>query len=79
MPEMVRREDFTSNLFTFLTETFESPPKPSSAYLDQKTGCSILSVLSPQKQRPSRSPETAQASPLRWNTQGSTWTFWGSS
>ena len=38
MSEMIRREDFTSNLFTFLVETFESPPKPSSAYLDQKTG-----------------------------------------
>lgn len=38
MPEMIRREDFTSNLFTFLIETFESPPRPSSTYLDQKTG-----------------------------------------
>jgi hypothetical protein len=38
MSETVRREDFTNNLFTFLVETFESPPRPSSAYLDQKTG-----------------------------------------
>ncbi len=34
----VRREDFTGNLFTFLVETFEGPPKSASAYLDQKAG-----------------------------------------
>lgn len=38
MSEMIRRENFTSNLFALLVETFEGPPKPSSAYLDQKTG-----------------------------------------
>ena len=34
----IRREDFTNNLFTFLVETFEGPPKSASAYLDQKAG-----------------------------------------
>ena len=44
---MIRREDFTNNLFTFLVETFEGPPKPSSAYLDQKTGLfDTLSIVS---------------------------------
>jgi hypothetical protein len=38
MSTMIRPEDFTRNLFTLLIETFESPPRPSSAYLDQKTG-----------------------------------------
>lgn len=38
MSEMMRREDLTGNLFAFLVETFESPPNPSSSYLDQKTG-----------------------------------------
>ena len=34
----LNHEDFTNNLFAFLTETFESPPEPSSLYLDQKAG-----------------------------------------
>ena len=38
MSETIRKEDFVNNLFTFLVETFESPPNSSSAYLDQKAG-----------------------------------------
>lgn len=38
MPNMICQEDLTSNLFSLLIETFESPPRPSSAYLDQKAG-----------------------------------------
>ena len=34
----IRKEDFVSNLLTFLVETFESPPGPASTYLDQKAG-----------------------------------------
>ena len=41
----VRREDFVANLFTFLVETFESPPEPSNAYLDQKAG--LFDTLEP--------------------------------
>lgn len=38
MPDTIRTEDFTNNLLALLIETFESPRKPSSAYLDQNTG-----------------------------------------
>ena len=38
MPDTIRTEDFTNNLRTLLTETFESPQKPSTAYLDHGTG-----------------------------------------
>lgn len=38
MPDTVRTEDFTNNLLTLLIETFESPQRSSSAYLDQNTG-----------------------------------------
>ena len=34
----LNHEDFTNNLFAFLIETFESPPEPSSLYLDQQAG-----------------------------------------
>ena len=38
MPNTIRTEDFTNNLRTLLIETFESPQKPSTAYLDHGTG-----------------------------------------
>ncbi len=38
MPNTIRTEDFTNNLRTLLTETFESPQKPLTAYLDHGTG-----------------------------------------
>lgn len=38
MPDTIRTADFVNNLFTLLTETFESPPEASSAYLDQNAG-----------------------------------------
>lgn len=34
----IRPEDFTSNLFILLEETFESPPRDGNAYLDRRTG-----------------------------------------
>ena len=34
----IRQEDFVNNLFAFLVETFESPSRSASAYLDQKAG-----------------------------------------
>lgn len=37
MSETIATKDLVDNLFTFLIETFESPPRPSSNYLDQKT------------------------------------------
>ncbi len=50
MPTPIRFEDFTSNLFTLLIETFESPPRPFSAYLDQNTGLfDTLSHLSAEQ------------------------------
>lgn len=54
MSETMRRENFTHNLFIFLTETFESPPKPSSAYLDQKAGLfeTLAHVLAEAASRP---------------------------
>ena len=38
MSDTIRTADFVDNLFALLTETFESPPESSSAYLDQKAG-----------------------------------------
>ena len=38
MSGTIATKEFVDNLFTLLVETFESPPRPSSAYLDQKTG-----------------------------------------
>ena len=38
MPDTIRTADFVNNLFTLLTETFESPLGASSAYLDQSAG-----------------------------------------
>lgn len=43
-------KDFANNLFAFLIETFESPPEPSSLYLDQKAGLfDTLSNLSAEQ------------------------------
>lgn len=46
----LNHEDFTNNLFAFLIETFESPPEPSSLYLNQKAGLfDTLSNLSAEQ------------------------------
>lgn len=54
MSDVIRKADFVSNLFTFLVETFESPPKPSSAYLDRKAGFfdTLETISAEQASRP---------------------------
>jgi len=51
---MIRPEDFTSNLFVILEETFESPPRDGNAYLDKQTGWfhTLADVSAEQASRP---------------------------
>lgn len=62
MTTTIRAEDFTNNLFTLLTETFESSPKPSSAYLDQKTG--LFDTLSHVSAEEASRPITADGTSI---------------
>lgn len=50
----LRSEDFVNNLFTLFVETFESPPKSASAYLDQKTGLfdTLANISAEQASKP---------------------------
>ena len=54
MSETIVTKDFVGNLFTLLVETFESPPRPGSAYLDQKAGLfdTLDTISAEQASRP---------------------------
>ncbi|CAN5772942.1 hypothetical protein BH24DEI2_BH24DEI2_03560 [soil metagenome] len=54
MSETIATKNFVDNLFTLLVETFESPPRPGSAYLDQKAGLfdTLEAVSAEQASRP---------------------------
>ena len=54
MSETIATNDFVDNLFALLVETFESPPRPGSAYLDQKAGLfdTLNAVSAEQASRP---------------------------
>ncbi|HEX7021942.1 MAG TPA: DinB family protein [Trueperaceae bacterium] len=62
--DAIRREDFTKNLLYFLQETFESPPQPGSAFLDQKSGLfdTLAGVSAEQASRPAAEGGTTVAS-----------------
>ena len=54
MSETIVTKDFVDDLFTLLVETFESPPRPGSAYLDQKAGLfdTLDAISAEQASRP---------------------------
>ncbi len=67
MSNTISIEDFTINLSTLLVETFESPTKPSSAYLDQKTGLfdTIANVSAEQAAKPLKEGATSIAGQVK--------------
>ncbi len=54
MSETIATKDFVGNLLTLMVETFESPPRPGSAYLDQKAGLfdTLNAISAEQASRP---------------------------
>ena len=54
MSETIATKAFVDNLFVLLVETFESPPRPGSAYLDQKAGLfdTLNAISAEQASRP---------------------------
>ena len=54
MSETIAKQNFVDNLFTLLVETFDSPPRPGSAYLDQKAGLfdTLDAISAEQASRP---------------------------